>query len=238
MKKILSLLSVLTITGTVVPNVIAVSSYQIEETIKNSSIDYKQINNLEKLIRIKRNFNSQTTATKIMNINNNFTKTNIVDSRGNIYSIKNYFRPYVLKKGENTPTKIDGVGTFAKTTNLNIVVDNKDNIYFGNDTGAYVLKIKYDKKIKFLGFYDNYKGEFGLDTDDKKIIFFGNNELFHSWLQERQESRIYNKIIIKTIDNKIIKEIIINVGNSMKDVINNYNLKNGISYENGYIIEI
>ncbi|RUO85911.1 ribosome-inactivating family protein [Spiroplasma endosymbiont of Megaselia nigra] len=54
MKKLLSLLSVLTISGTAVPTTIAASPYQKEETIKNSDTNYQQTNNLEKIIRIKR----------------------------------------------------------------------------------------------------------------------------------------------------------------------------------------
>ncbi|MFX4057806.1 MAG: hypothetical protein EHV01_005775 [Spiroplasma sp. hy2] len=54
MKKLLSLLSVLTISGTAVPTTIAASPYQKEETIKNSEINYSQTNNLEKLNRNKR----------------------------------------------------------------------------------------------------------------------------------------------------------------------------------------
>ncbi|MFJ1522128.1 ribosome-inactivating family protein [Spiroplasma sp. ald] len=54
MKKLLSLLSVLTISGTAVPTVIAASPYQKEETI-NSNINYSQTNNnVENLIRNKR----------------------------------------------------------------------------------------------------------------------------------------------------------------------------------------
>ncbi|GAA6238900.1 MAG: hypothetical protein SPLM_10170 [Spiroplasma phoeniceum] len=54
MKKLLSLLSVLTIGGTAVPTTIAASPYQKQETIKNSDINYEQTNNLEILNREKR----------------------------------------------------------------------------------------------------------------------------------------------------------------------------------------
>ncbi|MBW3058583.1 hypothetical protein D6D54_08145 [Spiroplasma poulsonii] len=57
MKKLLSLLSVLTISGTAVPTTIAASSYQKEETIKNNDINYQQTNNLESLKRNKRQWN-------------------------------------------------------------------------------------------------------------------------------------------------------------------------------------
>ncbi len=55
MKKLLSLLSVLTISGTAVPTTAALSSYKKEEIIKNNDINYLQINNLDKLNRTKRN---------------------------------------------------------------------------------------------------------------------------------------------------------------------------------------
>ncbi|RUO86551.1 hypothetical protein [Spiroplasma endosymbiont of Megaselia nigra] len=55
MKKLLSLLSVLTISGTAVPTTIAASPYKKQET-KNSDINYQQINNLENLNRNKRQF--------------------------------------------------------------------------------------------------------------------------------------------------------------------------------------
>ncbi|MFW4371235.1 MAG: hypothetical protein EHV01_004770 [Spiroplasma sp. hy2] len=55
MKKLLSLLSVLAISGSAVPTTIAASPYQKEETI-NSDINYQQINNLEKLNRNKRQY--------------------------------------------------------------------------------------------------------------------------------------------------------------------------------------
>ncbi|WP_425377955.1 hypothetical protein [Spiroplasma endosymbiont of Polydrusus pterygomalis] len=57
MKKLLSLLSVLTITGTAVPTTIAAISYKKEETIKNGDINYLQNNNLESLNRSKRGIN-------------------------------------------------------------------------------------------------------------------------------------------------------------------------------------
>ncbi|PQM29671.1 hypothetical protein [Spiroplasma poulsonii] len=53
MKKLLSLLSVLTISGTAVPTTIAASPYQKEEKL-NSEINYLQTNNLETLNRNKR----------------------------------------------------------------------------------------------------------------------------------------------------------------------------------------
>ncbi|UZQ30840.1 MAG: hypothetical protein OHM56_04865 [Spiroplasma phoeniceum] len=50
MKKLLNLLSVLTISDTAVPTTIAASHYQKEKNIKNNNINL-QINNLENLNR-------------------------------------------------------------------------------------------------------------------------------------------------------------------------------------------
>ncbi|WP_338991051.1 hypothetical protein [Spiroplasma endosymbiont of Seladonia tumulorum] len=55
MKKLLSLLSVLTISGTAVSTTIAASPYQKEETkLENNEISYLQTNNLKNLNRVKR----------------------------------------------------------------------------------------------------------------------------------------------------------------------------------------
>ncbi|MFJ1522697.1 hypothetical protein [Spiroplasma sp. ald] len=56
MKKLLSLLSILTISGTAAPTTIAASPYQKSDVIKleNSDINYQQTNNLENLNRNKR----------------------------------------------------------------------------------------------------------------------------------------------------------------------------------------
>ncbi len=55
MKKLLSLLSVLTISGTALPTKIVASPYQKEETkLENNEISYLQTNNLKNLNRVKR----------------------------------------------------------------------------------------------------------------------------------------------------------------------------------------
>ncbi|WP_338990198.1 hypothetical protein [Spiroplasma endosymbiont of Seladonia tumulorum] len=60
MKKLLSLLSLLTIGGTAVPTTIAASPYQKEETkLEISKVNYSQKNNLEKLNRVKRQDNKK-----------------------------------------------------------------------------------------------------------------------------------------------------------------------------------
>ncbi len=76
MKKLLSLLSVLTISGSVVPTTIAASPYQKKENkkIENSEINYlQQIGNLENLKRSKRTFCFYLKE-QINNLNQNLQK--------------------------------------------------------------------------------------------------------------------------------------------------------------------
>ncbi len=55
MKKLLSLLSVLTISGTAIPTTIAASPYKKEENkLEDNKVNYSHNNNLEKLNRSKR----------------------------------------------------------------------------------------------------------------------------------------------------------------------------------------
>ncbi|WP_338992236.1 hypothetical protein [Spiroplasma endosymbiont of Seladonia tumulorum] len=69
MKKLLSLLSVLTISGTAVPTTIAASPYQKEEKL-NSDINYSKTNNLKILSRSKRGNPIQFKAAKGMAYDN------------------------------------------------------------------------------------------------------------------------------------------------------------------------
>ncbi|UNF62127.1 alpha-helical pore-forming toxin family protein [Spiroplasma poulsonii] len=59
MKKLLSLLSVLTISGTAIPTTIAASPYQKETQNINDKINFSQENNLETLNRNKRDYNNK-----------------------------------------------------------------------------------------------------------------------------------------------------------------------------------
>ncbi|UZQ30888.1 MAG: C39 family peptidase [Spiroplasma phoeniceum] len=72
MKKLLSLLSVLTISGSAIPTTIAASPYQKEENIKNNDINndinYKQINNLEILNRYKRQNNNNSNHLNVQSV--------------------------------------------------------------------------------------------------------------------------------------------------------------------------
>ncbi|UZQ30232.1 MAG: hypothetical protein OHM56_01780 [Spiroplasma phoeniceum] len=78
MKKLLSLLSVLTISGSTVPTTIAASRYE-KENIKNIDINYRQTNNLEKLNRVKRQQNQRTSKNILI-----LTEKLIIDSNNSI----------------------------------------------------------------------------------------------------------------------------------------------------------
>ncbi|MFJ1521935.1 hypothetical protein [Spiroplasma sp. ald] len=94
MKKLLSLLSVLTISGTAIPTTIAASPYQKEEK-SNSEINYLQTNNLETLNRNKRQlwgdqFDDSTLYNSTQNNRSKFnlsSLTNLNTSLGNLLNI-------------------------------------------------------------------------------------------------------------------------------------------------------
>ncbi|WP_419335040.1 hypothetical protein [Spiroplasma endosymbiont of Sarcophaga variegata] len=88
MKKLLSLLSVLTISGTAVPTTIAASPYEKEKQL-NSDINYSETNNLENLIRVKRQYdniqriepNNGTPLSSIQGLVLNLGRIRIYDNR-------------------------------------------------------------------------------------------------------------------------------------------------------------
>ncbi|WP_338967077.1 hypothetical protein [Spiroplasma endosymbiont of Lonchoptera lutea] len=146
MKKLLSLLSVLTVSGTAMPTVIATSPYQKQEKInqlKNSEFNLQK-NNLEKLKRNKRENNT----------------INKIDSL--------YLRN--IEKFYSIPSYNINKGYFLK--------NNKNNIYFLNDTKIYKLKddnssieikieeLNENNKIKLFEINDNY-----LFITTEKIIY-------------------------------------------------------------------
>ncbi len=278
MKKLLSLLSVLTISGTAVPTTIAASPYQ-KETKLNSNINYQAANSLETLNRNKRSWNSQSRNENRINSKrfwngkrnywpwfsrDNWIKIQKIYKESNTYDV---FEPKFINIIDNinfdeNECPRDHYWKIAKAIwNDFSTINNKYNsskINYGlymeiwNDAKLNKNSVDlqcfsncpnnswYKEKIKFLGLSDNYKGEIGLDTDSKKILFFGNDNQFHSYFNGTgiNKAKIYNKIIIKNENNKVIKEIIINGTDSMQDIVNKYNLQNGINYDYGYNIEI
>lgn len=89
--------------------------------------------------------------------------------------------------------------------------------------------------IEFVGYNDEYKGDIAVDYNARKIIFFGNNTEFH---KNSYTDKVYNQITIKNRTEEIVKKIIINGDDSMTDIIQVFDLKEGIMYEEGLTIEL
>ncbi|RUO85771.1 hypothetical protein [Spiroplasma endosymbiont of Megaselia nigra] len=100
MKKLLSLLSLLTISGTAVPTTIAASPYQKEEKL-NNNINYSQINNLETLNRNKRENNKNNNIVAISEIV--VTTNGPINSSGVVLNNKVYFSSIDGKVYEYNP---------------------------------------------------------------------------------------------------------------------------------------
>ncbi len=170
MKKLLSLLSVLTISGTAIPTTIAASPYQKEETINNNN--YQQSNNLIKLNRNKRENNFKV-ENNIYYLNGQdyvniqelpYPVTTIYTFYDNMYNNSNGRKKgdilfgttngvYLRKAGESTTTRINGIdGTIAiiqdYPNNINYyhflgnvhVITTKGEIYYINGSNLSVRK--------------------------------------------------------------------------------------------------
>ncbi|MFJ1522676.1 ribosome-inactivating family protein [Spiroplasma sp. ald] len=112
MKKLLSLLSILTISGTDIPTTTAASPYQKEETIKNIDINYQQTSNLEKLNRSKRN--------------TNFLKTEAVNVDWNV---RDYFKDLCNKV----------LKSLLRANIILSISDSNSNVSVVCDTNYYVI---------------------------------------------------------------------------------------------------
>ncbi|WP_374696134.1 hypothetical protein [Spiroplasma endosymbiont of Polydrusus formosus] len=167
MKKLLILLSILTITVISMPNVIATSNYEKEEKLENtkqelSLNDYLEFNNkyIEKIIEKNNVFvidnqdniyfliknelfllkKIKKTPIKITEISNDIIMLKI-DNKNTLYFTTNN-NIYVLKSGEKTAKKINRIKVSWPNYINKIKINNKNNIYFHNKNNLYVLKQK------------------------------------------------------------------------------------------------
>ncbi|WP_338954791.1 hypothetical protein [Spiroplasma endosymbiont of Polydrusus cervinus] len=171
MKKLLSLLSVLTISGPAVPTIIAASPYQKEEKInlENSKINSLQKNNLGNLKRSKKSIDDDFYIEKIEKL-----------LGYNIYFVcfneKNYDELYlgtvnagafVYNLKENNITKIDGI----PNTNVWSITFNKINndMYFATDKGFYLLKSNEQNATKIDGTEGSVRW---IVTDINNVCYF------------------------------------------------------------------
>ncbi|RUO86125.1 coiled-coil domain-containing protein [Spiroplasma endosymbiont of Megaselia nigra] len=100
MKKLLSLLSVLTISGSAIPTTIAASPYQKQENL-NSNINL-QTNNLENLSRVKRDNNIEIKESGILRTTKKIISPNNLDNFNN------------LKRSKYNYKNINGIKSFTK----------------------------------------------------------------------------------------------------------------------------
>ncbi|MBW3059430.1 hypothetical protein D6D54_08390 (plasmid) [Spiroplasma poulsonii] len=153
MRKILSLLSVLAISGTAITMEVASSSYQKRT---NSEINYSQLNNLEILNRVKR------TISETLGEQNVVIKTyNKIQTSGIIFNNKLYFGSDDSNVYEYDPTT--GQQKIVITTNRRvqtsgIIFNNK--LYFGSD--------------------DKHVYEYDPTTGQQKIVITTNGPIYSS----------------------------------------------------------
>ncbi len=165
MKKLLILLSVLTISGTAVPTTIAASPYKKQEKL-NSNINYLQTNNLENLIRKKRsddNFDkSDNTYNEIGEIKDNRKWWDLRDPRFH----------YFIKLTPIFWREIVDLYNYCKIKNFSI------------DMFSEVIEERIKKEFK--DFFDMSYSEY--ENDDGKRV------LMHHWSSYTLGRMIYNNL--------------------------------------------
>ncbi|WP_338968444.1 hypothetical protein [Spiroplasma endosymbiont of Lonchoptera lutea] len=138
------MLTTITSLSSITPIILANASAEVPQNkIVNNEINSLQTNNLENLIRNKKNINNQEieyNVKKIFEITNATYSYNFkFDKKNNLY-VSTSHGVFVLKQGENQLVQINGI---HKELNMNshlIEIDNDDNVYFGTNKGIYILK--------------------------------------------------------------------------------------------------
>ncbi|RUP75909.1 hypothetical protein D6D54_07675, partial [Spiroplasma poulsonii] len=176
MKKLLSILGVVSLTVTGANNIVACN---IETKTNEQKINFNQnVNELTCSFSNKNNLyfgtndgafvlkDGETTATKIDGISSSVYSL-AVDSKDNIYFGTNT-GAFVFTHGSDTPTIVVGIDKIVNS----IAVDSKDNIYFGTDNGAFALKNKTNKAFKINGIDGEIRT---INCDSKNNIYFVGN---------------------------------------------------------------
>ncbi|QIA71757.1 adhesin (plasmid) [Spiroplasma citri] len=217
MKKLLSILTISTLTASIPAPLLA--AVPLTNTLtSNSNNDYLPLKEFKNIrgdiyrmtIDSKDNIyfsvfangafvlkQGETTPTKINGINN-VVNSLAVDSNDNIY-FGTANGAFVLKQGETTPTKINGI-----TGSKNIAVDNKDNIYFGTNKGIYKLIVGSTTPTKINGI-NNVVNSLAVDTKDNIYFSLFDNGAYvlkHGETTATKIDGISNNIQAITIDTK------------------------------------
>ncbi|RUO85697.1 hypothetical protein D9R21_07240, partial [Spiroplasma endosymbiont of Megaselia nigra] len=149
MKKLLSLLTILTLTASIPAPLLANTTLtrvkrDVSTLSSNSNNDYvplKKINGIGKSIFYP-----------------------AIDSKDNVYFVLSD-KLFVLKHRETTPTKINGI----KDNIQSLAVDNKDNLFIATNKGLYNLVYGSDTPAKINRVNDNM---FSLAVDNNDNIYY------------------------------------------------------------------
>jgi hypothetical protein len=212
MKKLLSLLSVLTISGTAVPTTIAASPYQKEETIKNSDINYQQPEN--------------KTFSSYLEKNNNFYWWETISALWEI-GIKNIkeYKDYLVEKLEDIKNyllsnfdeeklmtlenKIDSDFIQEKVLNLKKNFNIKNN---GDEVDIYFSISHREMTFPMVFKYNHWNSSYHMidiniekiNPSEYKYIQFiprHNNDSIHTYVSWGND-RFYGKTINEALNEK------------------------------------
>ncbi|WP_338955878.1 hypothetical protein [Spiroplasma endosymbiont of Polydrusus cervinus] len=152
MKKLLSLLSVLTISGTAMPIVISTSPYKKE---KNNSeilkINRQETKSTNEFLDFKNKNDDIKYFEKIKEIEGSVNNL-LFDKKQNIYFSVNDKDLYILKKYETAAKKIEEIKNGIRV----IKTDINNNIYIGTDDGVYILKENETRVKKLKDYLEAY----------------------------------------------------------------------------------
>ncbi|MFJ1522232.1 adhesin [Spiroplasma sp. ald] len=154
MKKLLSILTISTLTASVPAPLLANTlltraKRDVGPLTSNSNTEYLPLN-------------------KINGVNDKVQSIS-VDSKNNVYFGTNS-GAYVLKQGSDTPTKITGfVNVMISYASA---IDSNDNIYFGTDNGAYKLSAGSSNVISISTLPSFVQS---ISVDSKNNVYFGTN---------------------------------------------------------------
>ncbi|RUO85817.1 PQQ-binding-like beta-propeller repeat protein [Spiroplasma endosymbiont of Megaselia nigra] len=227
MKKLFSLLSVLTISGTAIPTTIAASPYQKEETIKNSDINYQQTNNLESLNRNKRNIDNSK--------NYNFIFNDVIFPKFRFYIYPNFGAVVLLNKiyfiANNNYIRIydienENYSDFINFGNIEIrnIFSWKNNLFiYSKDGKIYKYNFETLEKELIISFPENFSFSIPPKNiiNENKVYFFSSTS---SWIIEFNiETNEFKQILISPT-NEIHFNSGIEMNNKLYFITNNGNI--------------
>ena len=175
MKKVLNILSIISLITIGASNVVSCSNKEIKEQKISFNHNIKTINgsfsNENRLYFGTDNGayvleNDSNIAKKINDIDSTITIIN-ADGENNIYFGTNN-GAFVLKQGSTIPAKIGGISDSVNA----IAIDSNNNVYFGADNGVFVLKQGSDIVISVGGITGEIRT---IEIDSADNVYFAGN---------------------------------------------------------------